>query len=83
MHVRHTAFARGAIAQMSHIKLASELVDVGRENLVDGIFALGTLAEHVLMTRLGVEFHTCDACTFLSTVVLLLHHQRRTTGAKA
>ena len=75
MHVRHTTLTRGAIAQMSHIKLASELVDIGRENLVDGIFTLGTLAEHVLMTRFGVEFHTCDASTFLPTVVLLLHHQ--------
>jgi len=75
MDVGKTAFARRGIAQMTHVKFATELTRVLGENLADGIFALGSLAEHILVAGLGVEFHTRDASTFLTSVVLLLHHQ--------
>ncbi len=45
------------------------------EDLSDGVGALGALAEHILVTGLGVELHRRDAGALLSAVVLLLHHQ--------
>ncbi len=53
-----------------HYLLAGRAHDFG-----DGIGTLGALAEHVLVAGLCVQFHRRHACAFLSTVVLLLHHE--------
>ncbi len=58
--------------------LRRQVLEVGvrlAEDFGHGVLALGTLTEHVLMSRLTAEFHTSHTSTLLSTVVLFLHHQ--------
>jgi len=45
------------------------------EYLGDGIGTLGPFAEHVLLAGLRIEFDRGHSGTFLTTVVLFLHHQ--------
>ena len=43
--------------------------------LGNGILAFGTLTEYVFCSGHSVEFYTCHSGTFLSAIVLFLHHQ--------
>ena len=45
------------------------------EYLGDGVLAFGALAEHVFRSGHSIELHACHSGTFLSAVVLFLHHQ--------
>ena len=75
MHVLKPTLASGGIAQMPHIELSGKrLIDM-LEHLCDGILALSTFTEHILLASRGVEVDTRHASALLSTVVLLLHHQ--------
>ena len=47
----------------------------GTENLGDSIRAFGTLTEHIFRTGHGVKIDTRHTGTFLSPVVLFLHHK--------
>ena len=89
MHIPESPLARGRVAQVSHVEFAHvryrsiRFVSDGMRYLVihrlkdlgDGILALRLLAVHVFMPRSLVQFHAGHSGTFLSPVVLLLHHQ--------
>ena len=45
------------------------------EYLGDGILAFCALAKHVFCSGHSIELHACHSGTFLSAVVLFLHHQ--------
>ena len=62
-------FSRSVGIVSSHLP-----VDAG-EDLGDGILAFGLFAVHILMSGLSVEFYAGHSGTFLSAVVLFLHHQ--------
>ena len=58
--------------------LGCQVLEVGislAENLCNGILALCPFTEHVFMSGLSTQFDTGHTCSFLATVVLLLHHQ--------
>ena len=60
---------------MPHIELSGKrLIDM-LEHLCDGILALSTLTEHILLASWGIEVDTRHTSALLPTVVLLLHHQ--------
>ena len=45
------------------------------KNLSDSIRTFCTLPKHIFRTSLSIKLYTCHSCSFLSTIVLLLHHQ--------
>ena len=57
----------------------------GRKNFAeDNAYALGhngTLAEHVFLARMSMEFDNSHSGAFLTAVVLLLHHQIKLSNA--
>ena len=62
---------------MSHIELTHEVIiviDAG-EDFRNRILSFGTLTEHVFIARLSVELDTGNTRSFLTTVMLFLHHQ--------
>ena len=75
MHILQSALACRRIAQMAHVKLASHLLRYARENLRDGIFALGLFTEHILRARLLRQTDGSNTGSLLSAIVLFLHHQ--------
>ena len=75
VHILQTTLTRGGIAQMTHVELTLErLIDM-LEHLGNGVLALGLLTEHIFLASRGIEVHTAHASTFLTTVMLFLHHQ--------
>ena len=45
------------------------------ENLCDSIRPFSTLPKHIFRTCFRIKLDTCHPSSFLSTIVLLLHHQ--------
>ena len=75
MHILQATLTCGGIAQMTHIELPSKRLVNMLEHLCDGILALSTFTEHILLASWGVEVDTRHASALLPTVMLLLHHQ--------
>ena len=75
VNILQSTLTCGGIAQMPHIELSGKrLIDM-LEHLCDGILALSTFTEHILLASRGVEVDTRHTSALLSTVMLLLHHQ--------
>ena len=75
VNVLQSFFPRGRIAQMPHVELASKgLVDTF-ENLRYRILTFRPFTKHIFLAHGSIQIDTCRASAFLTTVMLLLHHQ--------
>src|SRR5512133_1126273 len=45
------------------------------KDLADGILPVRPLAEDIPVARLDIHLYSCNACSVLAPVMLLLHHQ--------
>ena len=70
-----STLARCRIAQVTHQQFARHLLRHTTEYLGNGVLALGLLTEHILRASLVLQTDGGNTGTFLSAVVLLLHHQ--------
>ena len=75
MDILQAFLVGGGITQMSHEQLSVVGVIHTLENLRNGILSLCPLTKHILLTHRCVKIHTSHTSTFLTTVVLFLHHQ--------
>ena len=71
---RQVLFCKFGVGQFFRRQVFEFLLYVS-EYLGNGVGTFRTFTEHVFGTRLGVKVDACHSGSFLSTVMLLLHHK--------